>query len=120
MFWNKKLKAEIKEKNEDILYLKKQVSELSAQIIDFQVIKEQYPKVLTELNATKTKVREQNEADLFFVSAQIQKKLLDGEPKENVRDLLDRQNYYQQLVQQMGQSPYGFFGLGNSGLSNLY
>jgi DNA primase large subunit len=52
-------------------------------------------------------IREQTEADLFFISAKIQKKLLDGEPKENIQDLTMRQLNYQQLLFQMQQaSPY--------------
>src|SRR3990167_9825589 len=53
-----------------------------------------------ELRTAKEKIREQIEADLFFVSAKIQKKLLDGEPKENVQDLRLQQLAYQAQAQQ--------------------
>ena len=76
-----------------------------------------------ELAEVKGKIREQTEADLFFISAKIQKKLLDGEPKENVQDLRLQQSLYQQQLAQMQQSPYGnsfLNGLGLGVLGNIF
>jgi len=92
---------EIEERNE---YLNKEINKQIARIKELE-----------------DKIREQTEADLFFTSAKIQKKLLDGEPKENVRDLVLAQNIYQQNLaaqqQSAYQSPlYSLFG----GLGNIY
>ena len=45
--------------------------------------KNQKNKAIKELKEHNIKVRKQNEADLFFISAKIQKKLLDGEKKDS-------------------------------------
>jgi DNA primase large subunit len=64
---------------------------------------------ITEL---KGQIREQTEADLFFVSAKIQNKLLDGEPKKNVYDLGLQQLALQQQMQQQSYNPGQSFGGG--------
>ena len=74
-----------------------------------------------QLAEIKKQIREQTEADLFFVSAKIQKKLLDGEPKENMQDLnLQRLTYQKQLAQMAQPSSFPTFlqGLG-LGLPNV-
>lgn len=53
-----------------------------------------------ELAEVKSKLREQAEADFFFISAKIQKKLLE-EPKENVQDLKLQQMASQAQLGQM-------------------
>lgn len=68
----------------------------------------------------KKQIREQNEADLFFVSAKIQKKLLDGEPKENVQDLRLAQMAYQHQLELMQQPPYPNSFLQGLGLGGLF
>ena len=76
-------------------------------------------KVLEDnISELKKQIREQTEADLFFISAKIQKKLLDGEPKKNVENLnLQQLVYQQQLTQQQLAYPYTFFP--SSGLGGL-
>ena len=75
----------------------------------------------TRIKELKGQIREQTEADLFFTSAKIQKKLLDGEPKENVRDLVLAQNLYQQNLAAQQQPAYqsSIFSL-FGGLGNIY
>jgi len=69
-----------------------------------------------ELRDLKIKLREQTEADLFFTSAKIMKKLLDGEPKQNVGELYDAQKTLMEqyrLAQQASPYPSQFLqGLG--------
>ena len=69
-----------------------------------------------KISELKNQIRKQTKADLFFKSAKIQKKLLDGEPKENVKLLdLKKLAYQQQLAQMQLAYPYNFFtGLGLS------
>jgi predicted nuclease with TOPRIM domain len=78
--------------------------------------------IKNKLQELKTQISEQNEADLYFVSAKIQKKLLDGEKKENVQDLSIQQIYLQNLLAQAAPQNYGggfLTGLGLSKLSNF-
>ena len=74
----------------------------------------------SQLKAFRFQIREQTEADLFFISAKIQKKLLDGEPKENVQDLRLQQITYPQMLgqqQQQFSQPSFVDGLGLGRLS---
>ena len=67
-----------------------------------------------------SQIREQTEADLFFISAKIQKKLLDGEPKENVQDLRLQQLGLQGQLAQQQQSYQPSSFLDNIGLGGLF
>jgi hypothetical protein len=58
-----------------------------------------------EIIETKSKIREQTEADLFFVSAKIQKKLLEGEKKENLQPEISLSLSYQNMLEQYNR-PY--------------
>ena len=73
-----------------------------------------------QLVEVKKCLREQTEADLFFISAKIQKNLLDGKPKENVDVLYLQQAYQQQLAAMQQQSFYGNSFLQGLGLGNLF
>ena len=44
---------------------------------------------------------EQTETDLFFISAKIQKKLLEGEKKENIQEDINKQVTHQSVLQQI-------------------
>ena len=84
-------------------------------------LKQEVANLQGQLAEIKKQIREQTEADLFFVSAKIQKKLLDGEPKENMQDLnLQRLTYQKQLAQMAQPSSFPTFlqGLG-LGLPNV-
>lgn len=116
--FNRKLKQEIMEKTSEILRLEREVSELKRFREDAAKISIENEKLVREFNELVKKERVQNEADLFFISAKIQKKLLDGEPKENVSNLYSAQNYFQGQLQALSgayQMPYysqqaGLFG----------
>ena len=65
-------------------------------------------KLKEENHQLKTKIREQNEADIFFSCEKIQKKLLEGEPKESVsQDYAAIQRAYAQ------QQSVGYHGITN-------
>ena len=84
----KKIENKSKELNDEINLLNRKITELKGQI------------------------REQTEADLFFVSAKIQNKLLDGEPKKNVYDLGLQQLALKQQLQQQAYNHVQSFGGG--------
>ncbi len=71
-----------------------------------KVLQDKIYQLELEIKTIKEKLREQIEADLFFISAKIQKKLLDGKPKENVQDLRLQQIAYQNQLAQMQQQTY--------------
>lgn len=74
-----------------------------------------------QLFEVRKQIREQTEADLYFISAKIQKKLLDGEPKENLVDLRLAQSAYQQHLAAMQQQTYPQSSfLAGLGLGNLF
>ena len=76
-----------------------------------RIVQEENTKLITEFNEVKKQVREQTEADLFFISAKIQKKLLDGEPKESVQNLYAQQgNFQEQLAHYYSHSHSGGMG----------
>jgi len=83
-------------------------------------------KVIEGINNLKKQIREQTEADLFFISAKIQKKLLDGESKEKLQpDIQLQHTYQQQLAQQQAAYCSPFYSQTSSflqglGLGNLF
>jgi DNA primase large subunit len=66
-----------------------------------QILQNEIQQLNNKIIELEKQIREQTEADLFFISAKIQKKLLEGEPKENINDLRLQQFAYQQQLQQM-------------------
>jgi hypothetical protein len=85
------------------------------------ILKSENQNLNTKIVEINKKIREQIEADLYFISAKIQKKLLDGETKEQVNDLRLQQMALQaNLAQQWNLSPYpglaSIFGSLGSGL----
>jgi len=57
-------------------------------------------------------VREQTEADLLLVSMKIQKEVLDGRAKEEIKPLVNEQNLLQQRLSGLQAQRQGSFGLG--------
>lgn len=96
MFVSKKRFSDLQEKYDKIQDSFVELDNLSQENKKLQT---QLVELKVELQNTKQKVREQTEADLFFVSAKIQKKLLDGEPKEAVQGLLSQQQTFQNALQ---------------------
>ena len=87
-----------------------------------KIQQEEIYSLTSQLNALKFQIREQTKADLFFISAQIQKKLLEGEPKENMQDLRLQQIACQNMLSQQQQQfcqPSFLSGLG-LGAGNLF
>lgn len=94
-FWNKKELERINFLEERIKCLQKINDDLSQKQTNHDTEIYKYKKELEEI---KSKVREQTEADLFFSCAKIQKKLLEGESKENLsQEIIQRNNYYASL-----------------------
>lgn len=82
-------------------------------------LQDEINKLSNKIRDIENKVREQTEADLFFISAKIQKKLLDGEPKKNTQQLsLEQSVLQQQLALGQQQSYNPFYALG--GISNIF
>lgn len=72
----------------------------------------------TELTTIKAQIREQTEGDLFFISAKIQKELLDGKTKKDIEPLYSQQIAYQNLLAQQQSNMYSHYPQ-NSLLSQL-
>ena len=102
----------------------KHYNQLQERIDEYNKIEVKNRELANELNSLNERllkieqqIREQTEADLFFISAKIQKKLLDGEPKENVQDLKLQQLASQSQLGQMQSSPPIAF---SNNISNLF
>lgn len=104
---NRKLKEKIREQEEKIKRLEcgnRRLEELGRTNAK---LKSDLASLRSELTIAKKKIREQTEADLFFVSAKIQKELLEGKTKEEVRPLYEQQGrLYQEWLAQ-GQQQMG-------------
>ena len=106
---------------------KKLISELSNQVAkaeadrnywnrNYEIKQKQAAQLLADLTAAKAEIvkiaRDQTEADLFFVTAKIQKELLDGKKKDDpgLQNLLSNQNALQSqlgALRQATPSPVG-------------
>ena len=98
--------------------LKRKIHALEQLSIVNSSLRQEVATLQSQLAEVKKQIREQIEANLFFISAKIQKKLLDGEPKENVQDFRSQQMALQaQLAQMQQPSPSSSFlqGLGLGG-----
>ncbi|MDD4892407.1 MAG: hypothetical protein PHH73_00210 [Candidatus Rickettsiella isopodorum] len=128
MWWNKKnvvVKAEMVKSDKEI-ELQTKVEVLEREYKDLQNLYDnlilEKDRLFTKLNKTNKKVREQTEADLFFISAKIQKKLLEGKTKESIKPLIYEQRNLERLYAQQQaqsseqQSVYAqLFGIGMNG-----
>ena len=113
----------ITQKKYDVLYkeheaLKTRIKLLEQLSLTNRNLKQEIHSLQGQLAEVKKQIREQTEADLFFISAKIQKKLLDGEPKANVQEPVLQQLAYQNQLALM-QSPYSTSFLGGLGLGAL-
>jgi len=110
MFWKKKA---VKEVGDSMDELWKKFEGMVGQktreyLVEQESWKREKDKLLAEkqklaidLAECKKQIQEQTEADLFFQSAKIQKELLAGKTKEEIKPMVDtyeqmRQSYYQQ------------------------
>jgi len=108
--------------------LKKERDELFARIENCKKIEENSKSInetFDQLRATirdlESKIRKQNKADLFFVSAKIQKQLLEGKKEEELRTLINQQAFYQQELQRQQQNIYpGYLGAIASAMQQSY
>ncbi len=121
MFGRKELKAKIHEQETKITLLKDEQSQWRKDTIDIQSLHKHNAELATEINKLKTQVREQIEADLFFTSAKICFKLFNGEHKDKVKSLLERQAERQAMLarQQMAAGSPSYSPYAPTPLSNL-
>ena len=112
--FNRKLKEKIREQEEKIKKLEWENNHLKELGKDNAELKSKLNSLRSKLTNTKKKIREQTEADLFFVTAKIQKELLEGKTKEEIAPLYAQLQGLQQShleQQQQGQSlRAGLFG----------
>ena len=117
--FDRKLKEIIKKQEGEIRNLECDISNLKKFGQENAQLKLDLSSLRSELITIKEKIREQTEADLFFISAKIQKELLEGKTKEEISPLHARQKALQQMAAQQGQSQYsGLSGFGQ-GIGNL-
>ncbi len=109
---NKKLRAELLEERGNVVRSKIHAEENAK-------LKNVNNELVKRANKAEKQNREQTEADLYFVSAKIQKEILHGKKKEEIRPLLSNQNFLQEVLnnQRLGQAatPFGTIGGALSG-----
>ena len=112
MFWRKKLQIEIRNQRDEIGTLKAEQQEGKAAINETQNLHRHNAELTTEINKLKEQVREQTEADLFFVSAKICFELSSGKSKKEIKTLIERQQLLQGRLAaiQQQQSPMTYYG----------
>ena len=104
---------EIDELRKELISLRGEVSRLRQNEAQYMM---QINSAETDRAALRSKLREQNDADLLLVSVKIGMDIVKGEkPKDS--DLLLQNSLLQQRQAGLSGSPYSAFGLGSSGQS---
>lgn len=99
--FNKKLKIKLKEQEDKIQSLNNKIENLNKIENINGEIKEINYQLVDRVNKVEKQIREQTEADLFFISAKIQDELLHGAKKEDLHTQADKQNALQGQLRQM-------------------
>lgn len=104
--------------------LEKEHEALKTRIREYEKIGIRNNELETQLRAlehqlveVKSQIREQTEADLYFTSAKIQDRLLRGDKKEDMPELILQQGGYLQTLSQMQGQSYGNSFLQRLGLA---
>ncbi len=103
----KGLREEYKEQREKLFEETREKMSLKCQLAEQVMINNKVVEVRNELgnkyNKLKKKLRDQNEADLFLVSAKIQDKVINGEKMDKTHQLIREQSALQGRRQQISQ-----------------
>lgn len=110
----KDLQAEIEVQKAEIKTLKDERLKSYKIANENQELRAANTELTDKINKLSTQIREQTEADLFFVSAKICFELFKGKPKKEIKSQLERQGELQRfLLQEQARAAMlcGLFGM---------